>query len=71
MLSLGSFINAQKETIDEVLIGVLERLTPTPVKILWKYPVMGLCSYQQQILRTLIDAGCSLAKPGEFTQELF
>jgi len=71
MLSLGSFINAQKETIDEVLIGVFRAPHSYTGEDIVEISCHGSVFIQQQILRTLIDAGCSLAKPGEFTQRAF
>jgi len=70
-LNLGSFMNARKETIDDVLIGIFRAPHSYTGEDVVEISCHGSAYIQQQILQTLIDAGCSLAKPGEFTQRAF
>ncbi|MBP7369619.1 MAG: tRNA uridine-5-carboxymethylaminomethyl(34) synthesis GTPase MnmE, partial [Paludibacteraceae bacterium] len=71
MLSLGSFINTRKETVDEVLVAVFRAPHSYTGEDIVEISCHGSVFIQQQILRTLIDGGCSLAKPGEFTKRAF
>ncbi|HOL30176.1 MAG TPA: tRNA uridine-5-carboxymethylaminomethyl(34) synthesis GTPase MnmE [Paludibacteraceae bacterium] len=70
-LNLGCFMNARKETIDDVLIGIFRAPHSYTGEDVVEISCHGSVYIQQQILQTLIDAGCSLAKPGEFTQRAF
>lgn len=71
IVCFGSIINKEKEIIDEVLVTVFR----TPISFTGEDIVEISCHgsqyVQQRILQLLIQEGCELAKPGEFTQRAF
>lgn len=70
-ISFGSIRNSENEIIDEVLVSVFRAphsFTGEPVV---EIACHGSAYIQQQILHLLIEKGCRLAQPGEFTQRAF
>jgi tRNA modification GTPase len=70
-ISFGSIVNAKNELIDEVLVSVF--LTPHSFtgEDIVEISCHGSLFVQQQILHLLLENGCLLALPGEFTQRAF
>lgn len=57
--------------IDEVLISVFRAPHSFTGEDICEIACHGSTYIQQEILRTLVDAGCRLAEPGEFTRRAF
>lgn len=64
-------IATREETIDQVLCTVFRAPHSFTGEDLVEISCHGSRYVQQAIIRALIDAGCQLAKPGEFTQRAF
>jgi tRNA modification GTPase len=67
----GSILNAANETVDEVLVTVYHAPHSFTGENTVEISCHGSQFIQQQILQILIEKGCELAKPGEFTQRAF
>ena len=69
--SFGSVVNKQNEEIDEVIATVFLAPHSFTGEDIVEIACHGSIYVQQKILQLLIDQGCELAKPGEFTQRAF
>ncbi|MDR3653100.1 MAG: tRNA uridine-5-carboxymethylaminomethyl(34) synthesis GTPase MnmE [Paludibacter sp.] len=67
----GSIVNKQRELIDEVLVTVFRSPHSFTGEDVVEISCHGSLYVQQQILQLLIEQGCVLAQPGEFTQRAF
>jgi tRNA modification GTPase len=70
-VSFGSIVNLKNETIDEVLVTVFHAPHSFTGEDVVEISCHGSAYVQQQILQLLLQQGCALAKPGEFTQRAF
>ncbi|MDD4993912.1 MAG: tRNA uridine-5-carboxymethylaminomethyl(34) synthesis GTPase MnmE [Paludibacter sp.] len=70
-VSFGSIVNRKGETVDEVLLTVFRNPHSFTGEDVVEIACHGSVFIQQQILQILIEQGCILAKPGEFTQRAF
>lgn len=70
-VSFGSIVNKKNETIDEVLATVFRAPHSFTGEDVVEISCHGSSYVQQQILHLLLEQGCVLAKPGEFTQRAF
>ncbi|HJV78917.1 MAG TPA: tRNA uridine-5-carboxymethylaminomethyl(34) synthesis GTPase MnmE [Paludibacter sp.] len=70
-VSFGSIINRRNEVIDEVLVTVFRTPHSFTGEDVVEISCHGSVFVQQQILQLLIEQGCVLAQPGEFTQRAF
>lgn len=70
-ISFGSIVNAKEETIDEVLIAIFRAPHSFTGEDVVEISCHGSVFVQQQILHLLLENGCVLAQPGEFTQRAF
>jgi len=70
-ISFGSIVNAKEETIDEVLIALFRAPHSFTGEDVVEISCHGSVFVQQQILHLLLENGCLLAQPGEFTQRAF
>ncbi len=70
-ISFGSIVNAKEETIDEVLIALFRAPHSFTGEDVVEISCHGSVFVQQQILHLLLENGCVLAQPGEFTQRAF
>jgi tRNA modification GTPase len=70
-VSIGSIFNTGGETIDEVLVTVFHAPHSFTGEDIVEISCHGSLYVQQQILHLLLEQGCVLAKPGEFTQRAF
>ena len=70
-ISFGSIINDKNETVDEVLVSVFRAPHSFTGEDVVEISCHGSAYVQQQILQLLIEHGCVLAQPGEFTQRAF
>jgi len=69
--SFGSIVNKQNEEIDEVILTVFREPHSFTGEDVVEISCHGSLYVQQKILQLLIEQGCELAKPGEFTQRAF
>ena len=69
--SFGSIVNKQNEEIDEVIVTVFRDPHSFTGEDVVEIACHGSLYVQQKILQLLIEQGCDLAKPGEFTQRAF
>ena len=69
-VSFGSIIN-KNETIDDVLVSIFKAPHSFTGENVVEISCHGSIFLQQQILQLLIEQGCILAQPGEFTQRAF
>jgi tRNA modification GTPase len=69
--SFGSVVNRQNEEIDEVIVTVFRAPHSFTGEDVVEISCHGSLYVQQKILQLLIEQGCELAKPGEFTQRAF
>jgi len=69
--SFGSVVNKQNEEIDEVIVTVFRAPHSFTGEDVVEISCHGSIYIQQKILQLLVDQGCLLAKPGEFTQRAF
>lgn len=67
----GSIIDSEKEIIDDVLINVFRAPRSFTGEDTIEISCHGSIYIQQQILKLLIEQGCRLAQPGEFSQRAF
>jgi tRNA modification GTPase len=67
----GSIVNENDEIIDEVLITVFRSPHSFTGEDVVEISCHGSIFIQQKILHLLIENGCVLAQPGEFTQRAF
>lgn len=67
----GYFKNLKEELIDEVLITIFENGKSFTGEESAEIACHASPYIQQQILKTLIEAGCRLAEPGEYTMRAF
>ena len=70
-VSFGSIVNLKNEIIDEVLVTVFLAPHSFTGEDVVEISCHGSAYVQQQILQLLLQQGCALAKPGEFTQRAF
>jgi len=70
-ISFGSIVNAKEETIDEVLVAIFRAPHSFTGEDVVEISCHGSVFVQQQILHLLLENGCVLAQPGEFTQRAF
>jgi len=70
MVSYGS-IKDKDETVDDVLISVFKTPNSFTGEDVVEISCHGSVFIQQRILQLLIEQGCVLAQPGEFTQRAF
>ena len=70
-ISFGSIVNAKEETIDEVLVAIFRAPHSFTGEDVVEISCHGSVFVQQQILHLLLENGCLLAQPGEFTQTAF
>ncbi len=61
----------QEEVLDEVLISVFRAPHSFSGEDVVEIACHGSLYIQQELLRWLVDAGCTMAKAGEFTQRAF
>lgn len=64
-------VNGQIEVLDEVLVSVFRTPHSFTGEDVAEIACHGSLYIQQELLRWLIEAGCTLAAPGEFTQRAF
>lgn len=70
-VSYGSIVNKKAELIDEVLVTVFRNPHSFTGEDLVEISCHGSVFVQQQVMQTLLEQGCVLAQPGEFTQRAF
>jgi tRNA modification GTPase len=70
-VSFGSVVNKQNEIIDDVLVTVFRAPHSFTGEDIVEISCHGSLFVQQKILQLLIEQGCVLAQPGEFTQRAF
>ena len=70
-VSFGSVVDKQNEIIDDVLVTVFRSPHPFTGEDVVEISCHGSLFVQQKILQLLIEQGCVLAQPGEFTQRAF
>ena len=69
-ITLGSIIS-KNETVDDVLVSVFKTPNSFTGENVVEISCHGSIFVQQRILQLLIEQGCVLAQPGEFTQRAF
>lgn len=67
----GSVVDDASETIDDVLVSVFRKPHSFTGEDVVEISCHGSVFIQQQVLHLLIEKGCRLAMPGEFTQRAF
>ena len=67
----GSIINSKNDVIDEVLVAIFKAPHSFTGEDVVEISCHGSIFVQQQILQILLEQGCVLAQPGEFTQRAF
>ena len=67
----GSVVDKTEETIDDVLVSIFRAPYSFTCEDVVEISCHGSVFIQQQILHLLIEKGCRLAMPGEFTQRAF
>lgn len=70
-LTYGQAFNQQGELIDEVVAALFRSPHSFTGEDTVELNCHGSLFIQQQLLQALIDAGCRLAEPGEFTRRAF
>jgi tRNA modification GTPase len=70
-LSYGKIHTKDGEVLDEVVVGVFHAPNSFTGEDTVEISCHGSVYIQQEILKRLIENGCELAKPGEFTQRAF
>lgn len=70
-LTFGKICDTSGEIIDEVLVSVFRAPHSYTGEDSVEISCHGSSFILQKVLRLLIDSGCSLAEPGEFTQRAF
>ncbi len=64
-------ITREEEILDEVLVSIFRAPHSFTGEDVVEIACHGSLYIQQELLRWLVDAGCTIAKPGEFTQRAF
>lgn len=67
----GNFLSSQKTIIDEVLVTIFDYEKSFTGEESVEISCHASPYIQQQILQTLLEQGCRLAEPGEFTMRAF
>jgi len=67
----GNIVDSRNEIVDEVLLTVFRTPHSFTGEDVVEISCHGSVYIQQRILQLLIEQGCILAKPGEFTQRAF
>ncbi len=67
----GNIVDTRNEIVDEVLLTVFRAPHSFTGEDVVEISCHGSVYIQQRILQLLIEQGCILAKPGEFTQRAF
>ena len=70
-ICFGNIVNRGGETIDEVLLANFRAPHSFTGEDVVEISCHGSMFVQQQILHLLLENGCALAQPGEFTQRAF
>jgi len=70
-ISFGRIVAQTGEVIDEVLVSIFKAPHSFTGEDIVEISCHGSVFIQQHILELLLDNGCSLAQPGEFTQRAF
>ena len=70
-VQFGRIVNAKNEIIDEVLVSLFRAPHSFTGEDVVEISCHGSLFIQQEILKLLIENGCSMAKAGEFTQRAF
>jgi tRNA modification GTPase len=70
-IQFGRIVNNKNEIIDEVLISLFRNPHSFTGEDVVEIGCHGSLFIQQEILKLLIENGCSMAKAGEFTQRAF
>lgn len=70
-ISYGIITGKSTDIIDEVLVSVFKNPNSFTGEDVVEISCHGSLFIQQKILELLLENGCSLAKPGEFTQRAF
>ena len=68
---LGRIVGTEGEVLDEVMLTVMAGPNSFTGENVVEISCHGSQWIQQQLLNVLIDAGCRMASPGEFTQRAF
>lgn len=67
----GSVVNEKQETVDDVLVTFFRAPHSYTGEDTVEIACHGSLYIQQQVLKLLIENGCELAQPGEFSQRAF
>ncbi len=70
-VNFGSIVNSKSESVDDVLLTVFHNPHSFTGEDVVEISCHGSQFVQQEILHLLLENGCILAKPGEFTQRAF
>ena len=70
-VQFGRIVNVKNEIIDEVLVSLFRAPHSFTGEDVVEISCHGSLFIQQEILKLLIENGCSMAKAGEFTQRAF
>ena len=70
-MAYGQIINNNSEVIDDVVVSIFRNPGSFTGEDTTEISCHGSIYIQQQILQTLIHAGCRIATAGEFTQRAF
>lgn len=70
-VSFGSIVNPKNEIVDDVLMTVFRAPHSFTGEDVVEISCHGSVFVQQEILHLLLEQGCVLAQPGEFTQRAF
>ena len=70
-IQFGRIVNNKNEIIDEVLVSLFRAPHSFTGEDVVEIGCHGSLFIQQEILKLLIENGCSMAKAGEFTQRAF
>ena len=70
-VTYGSIISTEKEIIDDVVVTLFKTPHSFTGEDVVEISCHGSVYIQQRILQLLVEQGCELAKPGEFTQRAF
>ena len=68
---LGHIVDAQSHALDEVVLTLYRAPHSYTGEDVVELSCHGSRWIQQQLVTTLIDAGCRMAEPGEFTRRAF
>lgn len=70
-IRIGRIVTQSGEIVDEVLVSVFKAPHSFTGEDVVEISCHGSVFIQQQILQLLLETGCKLAQPGEFTQRAF